>query len=621
MPGGENPTVGTVATGHNGPMIGRVSKVRHAMVVAAIGGTTLLAATGVIGGGSYPERFDAKTVVVTPLGDGLRITEYVDIDFGSADRRGYERVIPDDFGAPTDVVASSPDARDDITVADLTGATRIRIGDPDTTFSGQHRYELSYTLPDARFDQLGFDLDIVAPPGGIFPGDQETGRFEVIVTGFVLDDTFCDVGRFDASGGCELLPTDDAGTYRAVIEPLPENAGLSIGGAIVERTEPVDVDPPPIPERREGRNTALLALGVAALGAAGAFPVYRWARRRGSNEVYAGGAADAAYGDLPPPRADGTVAAAPPTRSVPDDEMADLATIEFVPPKGIEPWEAAVLLTERIGDDVVEAWLSGLVAKEAIEISESDDELVIASGPRRSDLDADDARLLDRILDIDDPYTTGKYDPKFAAAWRAVHTAQQERIAASEWWKWMPPGSGFRRKTNRSPFALIMIGIFVLVWFGSALSAFFGAFSSLGLALALGLALPAIVAYFVYRAMLPARSAQGSALALRTESFRRFLHASEGKHVEWAWSQGLLREYSAWAVALGEADAWSDALEGANVPAPALAAAAPIIVHRHGSAMQGARTAPSSSGSGGGGGFSGGGGVGGGGGGGSSGSW
>jgi uncharacterized membrane protein YgcG len=601
-------------------MIGRASQVRHAIVGAAIGGTTLLAATGVIGGGSYPERFDAKTVVVSPVGDGLRITEYVDIDFGTQDRRGYERIIPNDFGVPTDVEASSPDARDDLGLTDVAGATRIRIGDPGTTFSGQHRYELSYTLPDARFELLGFDLDIVAPPGGIFPGDQETGRFEVIVTGFVLDDTFCDIGRTGAAGGCELVPTDEAGTYRAVIEPLDENDGLSIGGAIVERTDPIDVEAPPVPERREGRNNGLVALGVAALGVAGAFLVYRRARRRGSNEVFAGGAADAAYGDLPAPRLDGSVAPALPVRLVPDDEMADLATIEFVPPKGIEPWEAAVLLTEQVGDDTVEAWISGLVAKEAIEISESGDELVIASGPARNELDEVDAPLLDGILDIDDPYTTGKYDPKFATAWRSVQTAQEHRIATSGWWKRMPPGAGFRPKGSGSPFGFIMLGIFVLIWSGSALSALLGGFRSLFPALALGLVFPAVVAYFVYRALLPARSAQGSALALRAESFRRFLHASEGKHVEWAWSQGLLREYSAWAVALGEADAWSSALEGADVPAPARLAAVPIIVHNRGSAMRDTRTAPSSSSSGGGG-FSSGGGSGGGGGGGSSGSW
>jgi uncharacterized membrane protein len=122
-----------------------------------------------------------------------------------------------------------------------------------------------------------------------------------------------------------------------------------------------------------------------------------------------------------------------------------------------------------------------------------------------------------------------------------------------------------------------------------------------------------------YSRMLPARSAQGSALALQAESFRRFLHASEGKHVEWAWSNGLLREYSGWAVALGEADAWTRALAAANVPAPARASMGPIIVAGHRSSITASHTKPSSSGSGSGG-FSGGS-VGGGGGGGSRGSW
>jgi len=609
------------AIGQTGPMIGRMSKVRHAIVGAAIGGTTLLAATGVIGSGSYPERFDAKTVFVEPAGDGLRVTEYVDIDFGDERRRGYERIVPNDFGAPTDVEASSPDANDTLNVADLGDATRLRVGDPDITFTGQHRYVLAYTLPDARFDELGLDLDIVSPPGGIYPGDQETGRFEVVVAGFELESTFCDVGQLGAEGGCELVPDPDApGRYRAVIEPLEENDGLSIGGAIVARVDPGQHSTPPIPERREPSNNGLIAAGVAALGFIGAVPVYRRARRRGSNEVFAGGAAEAAYGTLPPPRVDGSLEPPPPVTLVPDDEMADLATIEFVPPSGIEPWEASVLVTEQLGDDTVEAWISGLVAHEAIEITEDGDDLVIASGPARGELDPKDARLLDGILDIDDPYTTGKYDPKFASAWQAISAGQRRRIAESGWWKQMPPGSGIRPKGGGSPIGLIMLAVFVLIWFGSTASAFFGAFRGVALALVLGLVFPAVVAFFVYRVMLPARSAQGSALALRAESFRRFLHASEGRHVEWAWSHGLLREYSAWAVALGEADAWSDALERANVPATAMAAAGPIMVHHRGSSMRSARTAPSSSGSGGGG-FSGGGGVGGGGGGGSSGSW
>ncbi len=298
--------------------------------------------------------------------------------------------------------------------------------------------------------------------------------------------------------------------------------------------------------------------------------------------------------------------------------MHELATTEFVPPKGIEPWEAHVLLTERCDDGAVEAWLSGLAGREALEVAERGKDLSLSSGRKRGELPAGDAALLSRILDIRDPYVTGEYDKKFATAWRAVHHDQVKRIEASGWWNHMAPG-GRLQLGGRSPVMIFMVVLFMLIWSGTTVSAFVGVFRGWGPSIAVGLLFPAAVAFFMYRALLPARSAQGSALALQAESFRRFLHASEGQHVEWAWSQGLLREYSAWAVALGEADAWSNALERANVPEPARAAAGPIIVHHGRSSMSGARTAPSSSG-GGGGGF-GGGGVGGGGGGGGSGSW
>ena len=572
-------------------MIGKVSKIRHGIVGAAIGGTTLLAGTGVIAGGDHPERFDQWQSVVEPAGsNGLRIVDTFDQDFGDEQRRGHETFIAHDFGAPIEIVATSPDAPDDLSVVELVGETRVRIGDPDVTVTGQHRYSLGYTLPNAFLDQGVLSLDVLDPD------ELEIERFELVVTGMVLDDPVCLVGAADAESTCEIVEIG-TGSYRAVVEPLASGSGVTVEGDIVEFVEPLPVDPPDLPGRRDEPNRGLIALGMAGLGAAGAVPVQRWARRKGRNEVFAGGAADAAYGAMPPPRADGTVQPPPPVQLVPDDEMGDLATIEFVPPKGVAPWEAAVLITERVDDASVEGWLSGLAGREVIEFEERDSNLVIRSGPRRSDLEGDDARLLDALL-VTDPYVTGKYDAKFAAAWSAIESSQRRRIASSGWWKQMPPGGGFSPKVSGSPFGLIMFGIFALVWSGSALTAFLGAFKSWPLAIGIGIVFPAVVAFFVYRVMLPARSAQGSAIALRAESFRRFLHASEGRHVEWAWTQGILREYSGWAVALGEADAWSAALEKADVPAPARAAAGPIIVHRRAPSIRTTRTAPTQSGGG-----------------------
>ena len=113
------------------------------------------------------------------------------------------------------------------------------------------------------------------------------------------------------------------------------------------------------------------------------------------------------------------------------------------------------------------------------------------------------------------------------------------------------------------------------------------------------------------------RTAQGSAIWLRVESFRRFIANSEVRHAESAARMGLLRQYTAWAVALDELDHWTEAVEAAALEPSssfsssdlAFVAAAPSFS----SATTSTFTAPSSSGGGGGGGVGGGGGGGGGG--------
>ena len=126
------------------------------------------------------------------------------------------------------------------------------------------------------------------------------------------------------------------------------------------------------------------------------------------------------------------------------------------------------------------------------------------------------------------------------------------------------PAQG-RRKAS---LGLILIAV-VLAISGKVAGSVFSAFASWPLALLLGLLFPAFIAYIAYGVLLPARSAQGSALALRTESFRRFLHASEAST-----SSGPVEARPAPRVQRmgGRArrgDAWADALEKANIPEPA----------------------------------------------------
>ena len=579
----------------------------------------LLALTGFVGGGRHAERFDAKQITIAPSGaDGVRIREVVDQDFGDEDRHGYERIIPNDFGEPTEITASSPNADASVSVADtfvLSGAaTRIRLGDADTTYDGQHRYVLSYTLPDALISKRQLALDIIDAGE-----DFETGRFEVIVSGMTLADPQCNVGKRGAVRGCTLTAESD-GTYRALFEPLRAGEGITIGGAITDVTQAVLPPEPDLPSYRStGRGR--LALVMVLVGLAAGLGVYTVARRRGRNEVFSGGAAEAAFGRLPSPTAAGPATAPAATMLVSDAEMEEMATTEFAPPRGLDPWQGAVLLNERIDDTTVGAWFSALAAREAITLTQRDSQLVIGVGRRRSELDPSNSALVDQFLHGRDELTLGSYDQHFAGAWAAIKAQQGAAIHASGWWKRRAPKPGLAAASGRVA-GIVALVIVLFFLGGSVVSAIIGLFRSLPLAIVFGAIVPGFIAYCCYATLLPVRSATGSALALLTESFRRFLAASEGQHVEWAWKQGLLREYSAWAVSLGAADAWEKALTHSNVPPSEYVSANPLLISSMAHSFATSHTVPSSSGSsgGGGGGFSGGS-VGGGGGGGSSGSW
>jgi uncharacterized membrane protein YgcG len=602
-------------------VLGKVAWWRHGVVAMVIVLIALLAGCRVIGAGEdaaiRPERFDAKQVTIWPVGDdGVRIREVVDIDFGTLyARRGYQRIVPNDFGVPTDVVASTPTANDTLDVFDSGFETRIRVGDPAVTFTGRHRYVLEYTLPDAGTGSGRFFLDVIGTDETL-----ATERFEIVLTGFDDPATSCDAGGPGAIGGCEFV-RDDAGNQVAVVEPLDPGEGITVGVEFVQRTEPAV---PPLPPQPDPLPSGVSPFGLVMLlvGGAAAVTVFLLGRRHGANTVLAGGAADAAYGDLPVP-GQGSRVADTATYRVPDSRLAELATIEFVPPRGLEPWQGAVLLREEIDDETVAAWFAELIADEALVISEGDGRPELTLGPGVARLHSVDRGHLDRLFAGRSVVELGTYDPVFTATWSAIRAEQQALAGAAGWWSRGGPGgrvtapAAVVTAVTLGLGALAVLLVLVLAWS----QGMWFALMSPWVAIVVGFLVVFLTAAVVYHPLFPSRTATGSALALRTESFRRFLAASEGKHVDWAWEQGLLRQYSAWAVALGAAHAWSRAVQSSNVPDPGVALAGPLLVHSAASSFRSSHTPPSSSGGGGGGGGGFSGGVGGGGGGGSSGSW
>ncbi len=579
-------------------MLNPVTKWHHAVVAAAAALVPVLVLLGIAGDGLHAERFQAKQILVVPAGDGVRIRETVDIDFGNTSRHGYERTVRNDFGEPIDVVASSPDAPDDLDVTNLGTDTRIRIGDPNTTIDGQHRYVLEYTLPNANLSSGRLQLDIIGSDETL-----ETERFEVVVAGMNLSALKCITGTASSTiaGGCSLVADGDV--YRAVVAPLPAGQGLAVAGDITGTNTPADVAAPEPPVRRHPNQLPLL-IATGVIGAATGFGTFRVMRRQGRNVVGGTGPADAAFGSAFG-RQQG------PGRLVTDRELEAMATTEFEAPRGLRPWHGALLLREAIDNDTVSAWFSDQIAQGIVELDGDGKRLSV--GPQLEHAAPITRQRIDALLGDDRELTLGSYQPKLSTLWKEIQAEQVVAARESGWWERNPPGSVTAATAAVGALAVVLLVVLGFVFLTDLRHA--AAACVVG-----ALLVPLVVGIVAYRPLLPRRSASGSAAALQAESFRRFLKASEGKHVDWAWQRGLLREYSAWAVALGAADAWGRAVAASAVPPPEVSAnTSPLLMYSYGSMWHSSHTAPSSSGGGGGGGgFSGGGGFGGGG---SSGSW
>ena len=546
----------------------------------------VLGATGLAGAGrQHPlrgERYDARHITITPAGGtGVRVREVVDIDFGRVARHGYRLQIPGDLGTPTDVRASSPSANADVHIEQLRGGgVDIRIGDPLETFRGQHRYVVSYTYPLALDGTDSLALDIVSPDDPL-----DSGRLEVVVSGFSFDATFCDVGRRYTHGGCELTRQAN-GTYRTVIEPLDREDGVTIAGDGFTITDAVDVTLPALPDRPPSFPRWM----GAVLGAAALVPVgllWLFARWYGTNRVARGGPTEAAFADerggaagLSPPPA-GEPRNDLPTYRVPDSRLAELATIEFAPPAGLRPWQGVLAVNEHIDHRSVTAWFSGLIAAEALTVESGGYGSVrLGRGPRLDTVDDADRRIVERLLADRDTVTLAGSDPRAVAAWYSVMDLQARFARQSGWWRRNPPGAAGRPtgslRINPYWISIVAVHVFVIglvllrghFWtvLGALLRAPFVVISPPALAIVLTAGLAGWAYLGASRQRWPARSATGSAAALRTLSFQRFLDRSEGQHVEWAWERGVLREYSAWAVALGASDAWGRAIEATELP-------------------------------------------------------
>ena len=568
----------------------RVDVALVALGVALTGGA---AAVGALAGDD--ERVAAVWAGAQVAENGsARIVEVIDYDFGADRRHGIFRDVP---GLPLEapIVAHSPTAPDDVVVTPGAGDEgHIRIGDPDRTISGRHRYTIDYPL-DTLTGDSGVAWDAVGTSWRVRVGDVEIH----LVAPFRLEQLRCFRGEGGSRRSCSVRQVEP-GHLVARIDGLGKGQGVT-----VEAISAGPIDPPPLPTPPSGRAEdpgtgvlpPLILAAVAALAAA--VPMSVLIQRRGRERVAVGGAAAAAWGGE-----DGGEAYV--MRD--SDDLASLATVEFAPPEDLSPAQGGVLLTESVSPDHKTAWLVQAAVDGYVDLEEDESGVTLVRGDRR---DGSMAAIVDKAFAGRDRLHLGEYDSSFADAWTAVGEELSSWQRASGLWD----AAGDRRKVLAQ---LIGAGVAVLGLLATGFAA--GPANVHGPVWLVPVAVGALLAGGGWTAVvrsweLRVRSARGSGLWLRVESFRRFLAESEARHAEEAAKRGVLREYTAWAVAVGEVDRWSRAVKSAGVAvADPDAMRYAVLAPSLSSATSSTSVAPSSS-------SGGGGGVGGGGGGGGGGSW
>jgi hypothetical protein len=518
------------------------------------------------------------------------ITEVADYDFGAQHRHGIIRDIPGLFsGAPVEV--SSTTAPDDVMIS----GSRIRIGDPSRTVTGRHRYTITY------------GLDRVAPRGRLawdaVGTEWHVGISNVeihVVAPFALDEVTCRQGPLGATTECTVAQPEP-GHLIAEVDALRAGEGVTL---YASAGPPLHAPPLPAAPSEALANgvsgwvlPGLLAAVVAIIGAT---PTSRFLRLAGRERIAAGSVAGMVIGDA--------VTGTDDEIRVDAEEFASLATTEVAPPSELTAAEGGVVLAETVLEEHKVAWLVSAAIDGYIDIEGAGMDTTLVRLPRH---DGSAARILDVAFAGRERLPLGSYDPSFAAAWEAIADELAGWEQASGLWD----AAADRRSTLVRLFAAVVAVVGLAL---TALGAVLGRSGTAWLvlvaagALLAGVGLAALVRGWELRVRTPA----GAALWLRVESFRRYLAASEARHVDEVAKRGLLQEYTAWAVAFGEERRWSRIVAASAVAtddrsftdysqiAPRLASAATAASHE-----------PSSSGS------SGGGGVGGGAGGGGGGSW
>ena len=575
--------------------------------------------------------------------DGVLINEVIDNDFGNGRNRGIWRDIPD-LSLDDIIDVSTPTADGTVTYLDERSESRfnlgclsegtacIRIGDPDILWRGLHRYELTYKLPLDDFigsGKCGRGMVEVFCWNAV----PERWAYEITkVTAEIsnanwLENPQCLVGDKSPEDGADCA-IEQVGEYIVAVSlDHPPETPLIITAEVKRSRQLANtfsdtffMEPPPVPTPDQGKFDwgyiswvpvilAFLFLGILL----STFLV----RRKGRDVVKVGGAVEAAFAESN--KVD--------SKPVSLREMSEMVTLSVVPPEGVEPYEASIILYEQVTNSALQSWflqqsINGHISIEGKSggklqyLSDIEPQKTGPYGRVLGDVFGQNAHETKQHVDLRKDLPTPVYEKRkarkrerglkgwlpsrgvevvyvdksdrsgFIEGWKNLQISFQEWFENSDYWVHNSVSAGKRKWVAIT--VAIIFGFFAYAALeepdaGGRIGACIYMFLT-------GLCLP----FITHRWELLVRSPKGSGLWLQIEGFRRFLHTSEQRHVEEASKRGVLRQYTAWAVALGEIEHWKKAILNASSASDSSVSTSEIYFAGSVATMSSASHAPSS---------------------------
>ena len=501
-------------------------------------------------------RFDVN-IVVEQSGD-LEITETIVQEFGSTPRHGIIRFIPnrlrydDEFDRvyPIELVSvqTSPNTPADVETNEENGNFVIRIGDPDTTITGRHTYEIVYRVMGAMNGFADHDELFWNAIGDQW--DQPIGEMNVRVSGPTdVTRVACYRGAFGSTTRCDHAQITRKGDAVFSQSNLPAFQAMSVVVALPQGT--VASTAPILDERWSldrafartpasvGGGVGLLALVVAGFG------TLMW--KRGRDVRFRGSQVDQAMGG--PPGAE--------MQAVPLFEKGT-SVVEFAPPEDLRPGQVGTLVDEVANTLDVSATIVDLAVRKYLVIEEipktwllgkADWNLRLLPEPADDELLPYERKLLDGLFEDGDQVELSTLRKTFAERLQTVKDALYDDMVSRRW---------FLRRPDRVRQTWVVIGSLAMS-VGIAITILLAVFTKYGL-----LGIPFVIGgilLLIGANRMPARTAKGTAMTRRVNGFRIVIEKAEAYMSKWAEQENVFTRFLPYAVVFGVTDKWAKAFE------------------------------------------------------------